>query len=963
MNAAPSPALATLATLALLASSAAAQRPDALVEGDLAFAEGLASRYHYTDLAERVLADVERGGVSAELEERLALARCSVLESGARYEGDPSKRLELHAKAIGAYEDFLEQHPYSDLVAQGERAFVDLTNRYGVLLEDALQDAVGEEAEALRETIKTVLDSGLDRVQGLIESLDRPDLSPSERNELHRFLLGKGQMLTTRAKIAEDGTFYFARAEETLEGLTLAAGDTSAAGLQAFLQLAKVKSAEGEYADAAEFAAYVVDFAVPMDPEARATPAWRELAQQDRQRRWDIVQIAMPELLGAYVEGGQTAQAIDAALYYYNTWKSEAFDLGPLGWLSLLSVAHTLLDAGGSVGGTLASGDLQWFPTAEEMAAAGFKTSRNARSALELALTIAQNVNDANKGNVLQVRAQRLISEAIDRPGVEVSVDVLFEAAEGEYNARDFERALAGYKRMLRALSAQDEATRVAQMPRALNGVGRSLERLDRSLEAAMAFREAATAWKGDPEYQRENADGFYQSIRNVRAGVGGDKLVEELYLQAEGLAAEAAAGGGAGEIHWRRGERQYADKDYAGARAEYLQVDPSDDAYEKALMKAALCRYKAGEEDAARQEFSDYLRQYAPDPAHVVTTKGKIEARAQASAMATYYLGLMARKDERWDDVVSWLGKYDADFGDQGDYAPAAMRILLGATIAQGDMAAMRDVLERMTARYAGHPQVGPAAAEASQALVPLIEAARAKKDAAEVARLVRERAGYLRVSNAASSPAPYGNLRAESLLWLELGDWTSAELALRAIADAYGSSKEYGDQVASSVLPDLGLVLLEQKRVPEAFDVLDPLVPDPDADEDTRRPSSDTVRRWCRAVCGWVEGDATTIVEVPGVGDAETIEDATRYWLQLTSASQAAGHQYDCEWYDLKFQTFYAYYRWSALDSKKLGDVKGYVEEFRIKSTDPEFKSVAEKCGDDVLRKRFLWLWDKVR
>ena len=70
------------------------------------------------------------------------------------------------------------------------------------------------------------------------------------------------------------------------------------------------------------------------------------------------------------------------------------------------------------------------FETEDEMEAAGFSGARNSRSALDLALLIAQNVNDQNRGNTLQWRAQQVISAIIERPGVSVSPDILFEAAQ-----------------------------------------------------------------------------------------------------------------------------------------------------------------------------------------------------------------------------------------------------------------------------------------------------------------------------------------------------------------------------------------------------------------------------------------------------------------------------------------------------------------------------------------------------
>ena len=952
-----------LASLALT-SAPAAQRADALVRADLAFASGLSERYRYADLAENVIGTVESGGVTENMSETVALTKCDVLANGARFSGNPEERLELHVKALEAYDSFLEDYPYSDLVTDAERAYVDITNRYAQHLEQDLQEAVGAEAETLRESIKETLDGGLERVRTLIETYeDDPELSPSEELEMYGFVLRRGQMLTTRAQIAEDGTFYFAQAEQVLEDLA-AAMDQTSMGLQAYLQLAKVKSLQGEYLDAADFAAYVVDFVVPMDPAAREDPNWTELSQDERQRRFRIVQLGMVDLLEAYNNAGESASAVDAALYYYNVWKSEGYELNPLGYLSLLGVAKTLLDAGGFVGGGLVDGNLQWFETSDEMSQAGFRSGRESRSAIELALRTAKEVNEANRGNVLQVRAQKLISEIVDRPGVALSPDVLLEAAEGELNSRNYPAALNTYKRLLALLDRQDDATKLDQMPSALNGIAKCLERLERPLEAAMAYREAATTWKGDPEFQVKNAEGYYRALEKVRRSDPSDDLIGSLYLQAENLVAEAAAGGGGSvEIHWKKGERAYRDKDYAAARQEYLLVDPGDEAYEKALVKATLCTYKLGDLAGANDEFESYLTSFVPDPANTVTTKDKIDAREAAKAMATYYVGFIAKKNGDWTRVETWLDDFDEKFGTQKNYAATAMRLLLQAKEAQKDFAGVRDVLERMRTKYGAHPQTAAAAGDAAGALKGLIEAAVKDEDAEKADRLRAERAQYLNLANEASTKPSFSGLRNESSLWVELEEWEKAEAALRKLVAAFGKDDARAKDMQRFVLPDLGLALLEQKRVPEALEVLDPLVPDPDDKDDPRRPGASTVRHWARAISGWVEGDADTIVEVPGAGaDDAAFEKATKLYLQLTRQEERE-NKWECAWYELKFENFYAFYRWGQLDSSKLASTKGFLEDLRSAAQDPEFLLVTEKCGGETLRKRFLWLWDKVR
>ena len=87
-------------------------------------------------------------------------------------------------------------------------------------------------------------------------------------------------------------------------------------------------------------------------------------------------------------------------------------------------------------------------------------------------------------------------------------------------------------------------------------------------------------------------------------------------------------------------------------------------------------------------------------------------------------------------------------------------------------------------------------------------------------------------------------------------LGDAASAEEVLRATLAAFGDDPARAEVLETFVRPELGRALLGQRRVAEAFAVLDPLVAKDPAD--ARRPGAELARDWCRAVAGWVETGA---------------------------------------------------------------------------------------------------------
>jgi tetratricopeptide (TPR) repeat protein len=953
MKSARLPHLAVLLPIACALAPAAAGQSERQLASDMEFARQLASRYAYVDLSEEIISKIEARQLTGKDAEALGLLKCDVYAAGAKGERMAEMRLELYDKAIEAYRDYLRENEYSDFVPTAQRNYVDLVNAYGRILEIQLDEYFGEELATLREKIKTVVEDALDLTSALIDETSGAS-TKTEKNERWRLMLNRGQMLLTIANVSEDGSFFYTRAEQTLEDLALEAGETSGPGLNAYLLLARVKLAQGSAREAADFSQFVVDVAMPTTDETRDQYGWKDATFEDKLPRWKLGEVATSVVVGSFTELGDSQVAADYALHFYNTWKSEGFDISPLGHLALLEVARALLESGGYVGGRLTSGDLEWFETQEEMNGAGYQGTRNARSALDLALSVAQTVNDENKGNTLQVRAQKVISEIIGRPGVKVSPDILFEAAQGDYFNDDFPQALDSFKGIMRQLDTRDEATQQEYAPKVLFHIGSSLAKMDRNLEAAMAFREAATTWAGDPEYQEKVCTGFYRSIGLAKTASGNDPLLENLYLEAENMLRSVGTAS-KGQISFRQAERAYGAKDYTEARAKFLEVEEGDDLYEKALSKAALCLYKVKDTAGATAEFSRYLEQYVTDPRTKPVDAKKRSVREEAMAVATFYLGRMSFSAGDYPVVIERLSDYAEAFPDQTDYAPNALYMVVVSHLGNGDIEDAKGVVTHMKEVFGNHKMTGSSAGQVFNALSAEEEKARKSGDEVTADAFKVQMAEYMHLSNELAPEPKYDNLRKESSLWVDLGRWVEAQAVLEQIVAGFEGDSEI--DLGKHVLPDLGLALLEQQRVPDAFRVLDPLVPR----EENARPSSKLITRWCRAVCGWVTGDGNTITEVPGVGGAENLELACSFLRKLTEA-EGAKEKYTCPWYHLKFDTAYGYYQWGLVDSVQTRNASVLIENLRNILGQTRLDDIAEKCGDDVLQKRFLWLQGKL-
>jgi len=936
---------------------AAQQKSDAAIKSDIELARGLAADWQYVDLAEGVIEDLESGSLPDELASEVALVKCEIYAVGARRESDADRREELYTKAIDAYRDFIDKNPLSDVLPEAQRGYVDVCNQAALKMADRLPEATGEEAEELRREINGVLEEALKYTSDLKDDLRQggTEWPLAMRGEWARVMFARGQMYHTMARIADDGTFFYTQAIRTLEELASVIGETTPAGLTAYIELASVYMSQGDAQTAADFTEFVVNTAYPKDAGDRAGQGFDDLTAEDKAKRWIYAERGTGNLTEAMLQSGRTEAAVEWSLHYYNTWKQEGFTLSPQGYVSLLAVARTLLDTGGYIGGNTAIGNLRWYETTEEMES---NTSRRERrTALDLALSIAQTVNTDNRGNILQVRAQKLIADVISRPGVQVSPEVLFEAAQGEHNNGNYAAAIDGLKRVMRSIDRSDEAMRLEYGGKVSFYLGESFRKQDRMLEAAMAYREGAAQYGADAQFAARNAKNFSTAVSELRSKAAGVQEFEDMRAEADRFMLDLTED--IDDIVLRQAKSIYDKGDYAAARKKYQEVPEGSPVKEKAITYAALCLEKLNDHAGAAREFEEYLNVWITDPTHQATSPKAVGTRKEARAMATYYLGKIAFEAADYDEAVKWLDRYYETFPDQTSYAPPAQYMVVLSHLAQMDLDQVRAAHAKMVELYPDQTRTGIAATRIFNALLSQREAADKAGDTERSMQLAREMANYIQIGNQLDSNPNFSNLRTESSLWMELDEHQTAEAVLRQIIKRFESDPDQQESLNKFVKPDLGEVLLAQNRAQEAFDVLNDLVPKPDDEADPRKPSSRVVELWCKSVCGWVEteDEGRKITPVPGVGGAEQLADACKYWGKLTDM-EARDHKWELPWYERYFETAYGYYQWGQVDSERLDAARAQLEVLRTE--------LGEDLGlieDEGLKRRFQWLYGKLR
>ena len=548
-----------------------------------------------------------------------------------------------------------------------------------------------------------------------------------------------------------------------------------------------------------------------------------------------------------------------------------------------------------------------------------------------------------------------MISNIIERPGVSVSPEILLQAAEGDYNNKEYPRAVRSLKGILAELAKRDEAAQRQYAPHALYYLGQAYSRQGRHLEAAMAFREGVTTWKGDANWDEQLARKYNSSISRVAKAAGNDATLRSLVAEAEGILLSVADN--TGDISLSQADRKYGQKDYSAARALYLQVEAGEAVYEKALMKAALCLYHLDDFVNARVEFKRYLEQHVTDPRNKPVGRAATAARLESSALATYYLGSMAFAAENFAEALEYLANFHVTYESQESFSEIALSKVVQAYLATNDLDGAEAAFTDQRALFPSSAQTGASAARIYLALSVKQEALEKAGNDKLALKFKGQMAEFRSIANDLDSTPSYTNLRIEAELWSQLEDWERMERALRMAVKHFKDDPDPSYDITKSILPDLGLALMNQKRLPEAYEVLDPLIEkDPDAES---RMTGSLTHRWASVVSGWVEGDEKNVIEVPGTGGAADLEVATRFFTKLANAAT----KWEGPWYQLKFETAYAFYAWSQEDSAKRETTKEILDNLKQRSGDDRLNHITEMTGNDLLRSRFLWLASKVR
>lgn len=982
-------------TLALLSAALCAAAPVAAqtmsekaVEAEIDFARGLAKEWAFVDMAQSVLDEVAKTNLSSRMEAELELVRCDIYYIGAKASTDPIQRNELFEQSLAAYEEFVDSNQGSDSRLEAQRTMVELAGVYARSLDISLEEAVGEEAEALRQRKVEVLEKSVRLCEALIEEIDAVDpMTPELKTKRDVLMLDKAGLYARISAATPDDAFFSEQAIETYSELIFDVGEGTEIALRANAGIGDVYASTGFPEEAREFYLGVINSVIPIDPDEREEMLeWSDLPLDIKQKRFLYVELVIPGVQATSRDLGELEGAITAGLFFYNLYRQEGFSLSVLGNDAMLEFASTLVDAGGFIGGDLGKGEARWFATEAEMREA-VKARRLQRDSVTFALDLAKQIASDNPGTEAARKGGELIASINERPGIEIPPAQLLQAADAKRAGENYDEALAGYRELLTRLDALDPADRVEFGAKTYNGIGLTLRRQDRQLQAAMAFREALLNWRDD-EYNRSNARGYQATIKAWARGLGIDKQddVAAMIREAENFVIQFDEEGSADEIIFNRGEKRRSDRDWAGAIAEYEQIQPADGFYELAQIQIGLCKLSDKDLMGARQAFDGYLTGRAKDPKFTPTSPLEEARRSQALSRAEFYRAYIDhviangryKKSEGSDEggfakVIEELKDYSTTYGNAGKFVIRAQAMLADSYAKSGDAASAAAIV-------AGMVESNPDAPETASASIDLYLALKARRDRLAnggaddptgYSALTRDMASALKVANGITPSPEFKNLRAESKLWLELGEWADAKDPLERMASRFAGDERYGKTVVNQVTPDLAECLVELGQVIEAKDLLAPLVVGEGAALKSKRPTL----LLAKAMLGTVTGNSGRVSATPGAGG----DDAEFEFItgRLNTFALSGDKWVACDWYEAKFMSIYAYFVWGKQDDRKLASAKRIMDDVVLfLDNDLQFSLVDEYCsseeteatlrarlGQGALAARYRWLYEQTR
>ncbi len=933
-------------------AGAQASKPDKKLERDISFVRKLATDLRFIGLAQQEVETLKASHRdSAEFKEVFQLG-IEIALIGARSHPNREEQRTLFKEALDQSREFIDRYGNDPVADRARLTLIEACYEYGNFLTEEIEIARQESPDRvadLEEAAQKVFRDGIEASDTVMSKLATAKDEPGSdaQRDYYRTWLYKAILQREMARaVKRDRDALAAISRSTFEDLILDVGEESLLGLRAWFEMSKINEVLGNYDGAFS------DYKDTIDSIQTAL----DDAQQLGLRR-DAQEVLFQLMQEAYDRGTNalfTQGKIQETLQFIEKFRSDLQKYGEEG-ADPFDIASPQY------------GHPVFLTQARAMAESGDPES------VARALELAQKINSAHPNDIVGIKAKNLIRDILAVQSNLVSGALLYEVAKGDYQNRDYERALKEFKRAYAAMTPEEKTKDGLEL---WTSMGRSYGLLNRYLEATLAASYGLEHHGDDApeEAQVAAADVLEKAWPLYRRDTKNDDAppIEQLGQQVNDLLKKFGGEGSEAKALWREGNRLLQEGKYAEAAARFKKV-PADTAYhEVAQGRIVVALEVAGDYKAARQAIEDY-RTWVKSPEAQLPDDRRdlVDNRKQTIATIEFYDGYMDYKEAtgfgdekkaqptRYEPTIrkleGWLDKYAAD---GPNYVGRCYDMIsrLYAALGQIDKAEENyRTLRRLEPNSPLVPllatQVFASHFEQVKRLEVELKALREKgapesewkpvTQKLDDARRAAIASGLDYMHNAANPQ--YGVLFNTMLLAHDLQDWKTVEDVGHKIVELYADSKDDGPKVEQWVNPMLGEALLRQRRFKEAVELLEKAA--------KANPNNYPVKRYLDlAQGGWFEFDsAGNLVEVAGLD--QPIPAYNRHWneYKVYALNPNRGvDQFSLDWYQFYLECYMFAKRAARKDSKYADYAKSL---YNIARSTDDFATLKKK-GDEGMR-----------
>jgi len=892
------------------------------VARDAAFVRKLATSLNFTSLAK---SEVDRLQAvhkdSADFKEIFQLG-IEISLIGARSHPNREERRTLFRDALQQSSEFIERYADEPVADRARRTMIEACYEYGAYLLDEIslaRDEAPETVAELEEQASDVYKDGITACEKVMDSIGsrRKENGSEAQRDYYVTWLFKAMLEREAARASTRDRVPLSRiARDSFEEFIFDVGEGTLLGLRGWFEMSRIGEVLGDFSTAFD------DFELTIESIHTALDQAAELGltRDTQEYIFNLLQETYDKAAESLFQLGDS----DKTLAFVETFREDLKKYGEPG-LEPFEIAHP--NFGHPVFLTEARA-LSETGEADKVAAA---------------LAIAEKINAEHPNDIIGVRAKAVLKEILEIPsGSVVTGALLFEVAKGDYQAREYERAIRGFKRAYGAMS--DEEKRELGLE-AWTSMAKCFGLQRRLLEAALAakygldkYRDGGDdalvtdagdvldrAWTG---FLRDATDSDYPEIRSLKDDV------TSLLADVGGAASEA-------KLRWRDGGRLLDEKKYAEAAQTFAQVPQDTPYYEPAQARIVVAWQQAGDHAKARAAVKTY-QDFIASPAGQIPgdRRDLADTRAQALASVAFYDAYMdyleavgrvggAPDPTRFAPTITKLRSFIDTHAEAGaGYVPNAWDIVARLQVELGELAKAEEsyrTLRNLEPNSVLVPNLATAVFKAyydtQKAIDTELEAlVKQGADQATLAPVVERLTAARRqavasgvdyLDNAGSRP-DYSVLFSTLTMASDVKDWTTSERFGRKIVEIYGESEDQKDNVEKFVTARLGEALLRQRKFRDAVDILQTAA--------AANPNNYPVKRYLSlAQGGWFEfNDRGGLEEVAGMD--QPAEAYKRHWEEYRKYLRARGvEDYSLEWYQFECECFMFATRASRTDADK--------------------------------------------